>query len=82
MSKFQKYKGFLGGNGRLNIPQKIGAGVAWRFLPCATIAFDVEYINWRRVKALERPLQSNLVANKLGSQVAQVLASAINGIIV
>lgn len=67
MSRFKKYKGFLAGRGRLNIPQKIGAGMAWRFLPCATIAFDVEYINWRRVKALHRPLQENLVANKLGS---------------
>lgn len=67
MSKFKKYRGFLAGDGRLNIPQKIGGGFAWRFLPCATIAFDVEYINWKRVKALHRPLQENLVANKLGS---------------
>lgn len=67
MSKFKKYRGFLAGNGRLNIPQKIGGGVAWRFLPCATVAFDVEYINWKRVKALHRPLQHNLVAHKLGS---------------
>ena len=67
MSRFHKYKGFLNGRGRLNIPQKIGAGMAWRFLPCATLAFDVEYINWVRVKALHRPLQENLVANKLGS---------------
>ena len=67
MSKFKKYRGFLAGDGRLNIPQKIGGGVAWRFLPCATVAFDVEYINWKRVKALHRPLQTNLIANKLGS---------------
>lgn len=67
MSKFRKYKGFLAGNGRLNIPQKIGAGVAWRFIPCATVAFDVEYINWKRIKALHRPLQTNLIAHKLGA---------------
>ncbi len=67
MHRFKKYKGFLAGKGRLNIPQKIGAGFAWRFLPCATIAFDVEYINWKRIKALHRPLQENLIANKLGS---------------
>lgn len=67
MSKFKKYRGFLAGNARLNIPQKIGAGFAWRFLPCATLAFDVEYINWKRIKCLHRPLQSNLTANKLGS---------------
>ncbi|KIC73042.1 hypothetical protein DB42_CK00110 [Neochlamydia sp. EPS4] len=67
MSKFKKYKGFLAGKGRLNIPQKIGAGFAWRLLPYATLAFDVEYINWRKVKALHRPLQDNLTAHKLGA---------------
>lgn len=67
MSKFKKYSGFIAGDGRLNIPQKIGGGVAWRFLPCATVAFDVEYINWERIKPLANFLQTNLTANKLGS---------------
>lgn len=70
MSKFKKYRGFLAGDGRLNIPQKIGAGVAWRFLRCATLAFDVEYINWKRIKALKNKLQTTLLGlltNKLGS---------------
>lgn len=60
MSNFKKYSGFLAQNGRLDIPLKIGAGVAVRFLPCATAAFDVEYIDWRHVRALHNPLQPAL----------------------
>jgi long-chain fatty acid transport protein len=68
MSKFKKYSGFLAQGGRLHIPPKFAAGIAWRFLPNATVAFDVEWINWKRVKSLHRPLQENLIANKLGSE--------------
>lgn len=68
MSSFKKYKGFLAQNGRLDIPQKIGAGVAVRFLPCATIAFDVEHINWHNVKALSNPLLPNVFIAQLGNE--------------
>ena len=67
MSRFKKYKGFLNHGGRLHIPPKFAFGVAWRFMPNATVAFDVEWINWHRTKALSRPLQENLILNKLGS---------------
>ena len=67
MSRFKKYSGFIAQHGRLDIPEKIGGGVAWRFVPCGTIAFDVEYIHWKRVRALHQPLQDDLIANKLGS---------------
>ena len=40
MSCFKKYKGFLANGGKFNIPEKIGAGLSWRFLECATFAFD------------------------------------------
>lgn len=56
MSKFHKYKGFLAQNGLLNTPQKVGAGIAWKFLHCATIAFDFEWIDWHDVRALSNPL--------------------------
>lgn len=56
MSKFHKYKGFLAQRGLLNVPQKVGAGIAFRFLPGATLAFDVEWINWGDVKSLRNPL--------------------------
>lgn len=56
MHRFKKYRGFLAQHGKLNIPTKIAGGIAIRFLPCATIAFDVEYIGWNKIKALKNPL--------------------------
>lgn len=56
MSHFHKYKGFLAERGLLCVPQKVGGGIAWRFLPCATLAFDVEWIDWSQIKALHNPL--------------------------
>ena len=70
MSRFNRYKGFLAQRGKLDIPTKIGAGIAWRFVPCGTVAFDVEYINWKRVRALHNPIETSLVGfvtHKIGS---------------
>ena len=67
MSRFKKYKGFLAEHGKLDIPQKVGAGIAIRFLPCATLAFDVEHIRWRRIRSLHNPVLPNLNVAKLGS---------------
>lgn len=51
MSRINKYKGFLADHGRLNIPRKIGFGIAYRMIPCLVIAFDVEQIKWKGVKS-------------------------------
>lgn len=51
MSRIDRYKGFLAG-GRINIPRKIGAGIAYRFIPCMVIAFDVEQIQWKKIRSL------------------------------
>lgn len=59
MPKLKKYQGFVAQHGRLDIPQKIGAGIAWNFIPCATVAFDVEYIGWSQCKALSNKLLSS-----------------------
>lgn len=66
MHKFRKYSGFLAEQGRLDIPEKIGAGVSWDFLPNWTVCFDWEYIRWSHVKALHNPLALNLFADQLG----------------
>jgi long-chain fatty acid transport protein len=66
MSRFKKYSGFLAQNGRLDIPTKIGGGIAIRFLPNATAAVDVEYIGWRYVRALNNPILPGLVTSQLG----------------
>jgi len=56
MSHFHKYKGFLAERGLLCVPQKVAGGFAWKFLPCATLAFDVEWIDWSQIVALHNPL--------------------------
>lgn len=56
MSRFKKYKGFLANGGKFNIPEKIGAGISWRFIQCATVAFDYEYIHWKQNRAVKNPL--------------------------
>lgn len=66
MRHFKKYRGFLAHHGKFNIPRKIGAGIAWRFLPCASVAFDVEHIHWKPIKAVSNNLLHNGVVNPLG----------------
>lgn len=66
MSRFGKYKGFMAEHGRVNIPQKVGIGFMWRFMPCATLAFDIEHIAWHHCKALRNPVLPNLFSSKLG----------------
>lgn len=58
MSRIDKYKGFLAQHGRLNIPRKIGAGIAYRVIPCVVVAFDVEQIQWKRIKSLSNNFPS------------------------
>lgn len=67
MSRFKKYSGFLAHGGKFNIPEKIGAGFSWRFLECATFAFDYEHVHWKQVKAVANDLLGDLGLNQLGS---------------
>lgn len=68
MSRLKKYNGFLAHHGRFDIPQKIGAGLSWRFLECATFAFDYEYIDWSQNKAAHNPLLEEGNLNLLGAK--------------
>jgi long-chain fatty acid transport protein len=67
MSRMNKYKGFLAQRGKLNIPRKIGAGISYRILPALVVAFDVEHIHWKPVKALSNPLLHQGDLELLGS---------------
>jgi len=67
MNRMKKYKGFLAGHGELDIPQKIGAGISYRFIPCFIVAFDVEHIQWSDVKALHNPFLHDGHIAPLGS---------------
>ena len=66
MSRMNKYKGFIV-NGRMNIPRKLGAGISYRFVPCFIVAFDVEQIQWSKVKSLHNPLLHDGALAPLGS---------------
>lgn len=59
MSRITKYKGFLAEHGRLDIPRKIGAGIAYRFTPCLVVAFDIEHIHWKPIKSLSNNFPSS-----------------------
>ena len=71
MSKLKKYKGFLAQHGRLDVPQRIHAGFAWRFVPCMTFVFEYEWEQWSGIRSIHNPLQGILekaITNKLGSK--------------
>lgn len=67
MKKMDKYKGFLA-NGRMNIPRKIGAGISYRMIPCLLVAFDVEQIQWSKIRALHNPFLHDGHLAPLGSE--------------
>lgn len=67
MSRLKKYNGFLAHHGRFDIPQKIGVGLSWRFLECATFAFDYEFIDWKQNKGVSNSLLDDGVLNLLGA---------------
>lgn len=68
MHKLGKYKGFLAEHGKLNIPPKYGAGIAYKLFSCVTVAFDFEYIQWDRIRALRNNLLNDGVLEKLGTR--------------
>jgi len=68
MTRMSKYKGFLANRGRLNIPRKIGAGISYKILPCLVVAFDVEHIQWRKIRALHNPLLHDGALLPLGTR--------------
>lgn len=67
MTKFHKYKGFLAQHGKSNIPEKIGFGLSYDFLPCATFAFDAEWINWKPIKSSSNNLLHDGQLELMGS---------------
>lgn len=68
MRDFKKYKGFVAHKGDFNIPTSVSTGLAWRFMECATIAFDVQYYAWKDIDSLHNPLLHDGVLELLGSK--------------
>jgi long-chain fatty acid transport protein len=67
MSRFTKYDGFFAQHGRVDVPEKINAGIAIDPWPCLTLCFDVEHLRWHAVKSLSDKILPNLVDFPLGS---------------
>jgi long-chain fatty acid transport protein len=68
MRKFHRYSGFLSQHGKFDVPEIWTAGIAWRFHPNATVAFDYQYTGWERIKALHNPLLNSAgTLNALGA---------------
>lgn len=60
IEKFHKYAGFLPEHGRFDTPQSIMGGIAWSFIPEASIVFDVEHRSWHRLRAVGNKLEPAL----------------------
>lgn len=52
MSKFNKYKGLFAEQGRFDIPESYGLGIAVKVTPATTVAADVLHIGYGSIKSL------------------------------
>lgn len=57
MQNFRRYRGFFAEGGQFDLPQRWIAGISYKWIPCSTIAFDVEWVDWAQIKALSNPLR-------------------------
>lgn len=55
MSRFSGYQGLFAGSGSFDIPQNLGAGIAYQVTPSLLLAFDYEWINYNGVDAVGLP---------------------------
>ncbi len=64
MTRFKKYQGLFAGNGDFDIPETIGAGVAFKPIEQFTIALDYDRINYSKIRSIGN---QSLVPFALGS---------------
>jgi long-chain fatty acid transport protein len=55
MQKFNRYSGLFAEQGEFDIPENFSAGVAYKFTPKMTVAFDIQRILWHDVKSIGNP---------------------------
>lgn len=67
MSKFDRYKGLFAEQGKFNIPETYGLGIAVKATPATTVAFDVVHIDYSSIRALSNPSRLNPPALSLGT---------------
>jgi long-chain fatty acid transport protein len=71
MSEFDDYKGLFAEKGDLDIPENYSVGIAVKATPAVTVAFDVQRINYSKVRSI-----ANGVTNTLVNPVADPLGSS------
>jgi long-chain fatty acid transport protein len=55
MQKFNRYTGLFAEHGEFDIPENYSAGMAFKFTPKLTVAFDFQRILWSRVRSIGNP---------------------------
>lgn len=67
MSAFDKYKGLFAGSGDFDIPSNYNLGIAVKATPKATVAFDIQQINYSEVKSIANGVSNSLLSMMTGS---------------
>jgi long-chain fatty acid transport protein len=67
MSRFDKYKGLIRNQGRLDLPPNYGVGVSWRVHERLTLALDVQRIDYNSVSSNGTPAQTFFEGALLGA---------------
>ncbi len=67
MSAFDKYKGLFAESGDFDIPSNYNVGIAVKATPKATVAFDIQQINYSEVKSIANGVSNSLLSMMTGS---------------
>lgn len=68
MSRLKRYKGFVAGEGRLDVPDIIRAGIAVYPYRGVTLEVDYELIRYGMVKSLHNSFIPNLFVSRMGEE--------------
>ncbi len=67
MSKFGKYKGLFADQGEFDIPENYDVGIAVKATPKATVAFDIQQINYANVMSIANGVSNSLLSMMTGA---------------
>lgn len=67
MTKFDKYKGLFAEQGKFNIPETYGVGMAFKATPATTLAADIVHISYGKIRSLANSGEFNPPAGTLGT---------------
>jgi long-chain fatty acid transport protein len=62
MSAFDKYKGLFAEQGDFDIPENYNFGIAVKATPKATVAFDIQQINYSKIRSIANGVTNSLAA--------------------